>query len=81
MTEHVKIGSEYHRRISKKARRTGMSLAEMCRRAIDLYTAVLDHPVFWRLVQKLNGRKLSAVIIDLLILWAEDKVVLEGDQQ
>ncbi len=71
MTEHVKIGEEHYELLSRHARRIGMSRTEMCRRAIDLYTTIIDQPPFWRAVQKLNGRRLADVIVALLVLWAE----------
>ncbi|MDH7485737.1 MAG: hypothetical protein QHJ81_05610 [Anaerolineae bacterium] len=81
MAEHVKIGREHHELLGRHARRIGMSQAEMCRRSIDLYTAVISQPTFWRVVQKLNGRRLADVIVALLELWVEGEVTLEGDPE
>ena len=79
MAKHVKIGEEHYELLSRHARRVGMPRAEMCRRAIDLYTTVINQPSFWRAVQKLNGRRLADVIVALLGLWVEGEIVLPGD--
>lgn len=79
MAEQVKIGEKHYEVLSRYARRIGMSRAEMCRRSIDLYTTVIKQPSFWRVVQKLNGRRLADVIVALLGLWVEGEIVLEGD--
>jgi hypothetical protein len=65
--------------LSHHARRMGMPRAEMCRRSIDLYTAFASQPPFWRVVQKLNGRRSVDIIVALLHLWVEGEIVLEGD--
>lgn len=81
MTEHVKIGEQHHELLSRHARRIGMPRAEMCRRSIDLYTTITSQPSFWRVVQKLNGRRLVDIIVALLELWIEGEIVLEGDPE
>jgi len=45
---------------------------------IDLYTTIISQPSFWRVVQKLNGRRLVKIIVALLELWIEGEAVLEG---
>jgi len=47
----------------------------------DLYTAITSQPSFWRVVQKLNGRRLVDIIVALLQLWIEGKIVLAGDPE
>ena len=81
MAEQVKIGEQHYELLGRQARRMGMTRAEMCRRSIDLYTAIISRPSFWRVVQKLNGRRLADVIVALLELWVEGKVALQGDPE
>ena len=81
MTEHVKIGEKHYELLSRHARRIGMSRAEMCRRSIDLYTTIISQPSFWRVVQKLNGRRLVEIIVALPALWIEGEIVLDGDPE
>jgi hypothetical protein len=80
MPTQVKIGQEAHKRLSRSARRIGMPQAELNRRAIWMYTTIIEHPLFWRVVQKLNGRKLADVIVELLKLWVTGEIVLSGDE-
>ncbi len=79
MPEHVKMGEKHYELLSHHARRIGMPRAEMCRPSIDLYTAMASQPSFWRVVQKLNGRRSVDITVALLHLWAEGEIVLEGD--
>ena len=81
MPESVKIGQKYYQILSQHNRRVGMPRAETCRRAIVLYLGIVQEPAFWRVVQKLNGRTLASIVIELLHLWAEGKIMLNGDQE
>lgn len=81
MTEHVKIGEKCYDLLRHHARRTGMHRAEMCRRSIDLYTTIISQPSFWRVVQRLNGRRLVEIVVPLLELWIEGELVLQGDPE
>jgi hypothetical protein len=65
--EHVKIGEEHYELLSRHARRIGMPRAEMCRRSIDLYTAITS--------------QLVDIIVALLRLWIEGKIVLAGNPE
>jgi len=38
----------------------------------------MSQPSFWRVVQKLNGRRPVEIVVALLQLWIEGEVVLEG---
>ena len=78
MTEHVKIGEKHYELLSRHSRRIGMHRAEMCRRSIDLYTTIMSQPSFWRVVQKLNGRRLVEIVVALLQSWIGGEAVLEG---
>lgn len=77
--ESVKIGTGAYQKLSRFAELYGMSCAEITRRALDMYLEIRKAPEFWRVVEKLNGRKLSTVIIELLVLWVEGDVKLNGD--
>jgi len=76
MPEHV-----HYELLSHHAGRIGMPRAEVCRHSTDLYTAITSQPSFWRVVQKLNGRRLVDIIVALLQLWIEGKIVLAGDPE
>ena len=79
MPETIKIGAESYQHLTRHAARIGMHRAEMARRAISMYTTVIEQPSFWRMVQKLNGRRLADVMVELLGKWATGEIVLAGD--
>jgi len=77
--ETVKIGAQALANLNRSARLYGGSAAEMARRAIEMYLDIRRDAKFYRVVEMLNGRRLSAVLVELLALWVEGEVKLKGD--
>lgn len=56
-------------------------MAETVRRAVGMYLLIAYHEEFYKFIARLNGRRLIDVIVELLVWWADGKIVLASDPQ